>query len=54
MKASWIIADKEGIRKNLGTRGFSFVLNEMVQNAIDENITKVEIDLPRASNRRSA
>jgi hypothetical protein len=50
MKTSWIIADKEGIRKNLGTRGFSFVLNEMVQNAIDENITKVEIDLPRPVN----
>lgn len=49
-KISWIIADKEGIRKNLGTRGFSFVLNEMVQNAIDENVTKVEIDLPRPVN----
>lgn len=50
MKTSWIIADKEGIRQNLGARGFSFVLNEMVQNAIDENITKVEIDLPRPVN----
>src|SRR5580700_10341015 len=53
MKSAWIIADKEGIRKNLGTRGFSFVLNEMVQNAIDENITKVEIDLPRPVNGRT-
>jgi hypothetical protein len=53
MKTAWIIADKDGIRKNLGTRGFSFVLNEMVQNAIDENITRVEIDLPRPVNGRT-
>jgi hypothetical protein len=49
-KTAWIIADKNGIRKNLGTRGLSWVLNEMAQNAFDEKVKQVVIDLPRPVN----
>lgn len=53
MRNEWIIADKEGLRKTLGHRGFIMAVPEMVQNAIDENITKVEINLPRPTNGRT-
>jgi len=45
MKNKWLEIDKEGLRKSLGQKDKVFLLTEMVSNAWDENITKVEVTL---------
>ena len=47
MKNCWLDIDKEGLRKSLGQKDKVFLLTEMVSNAWDENITKVEVTLTR-------
>ncbi len=46
-KRDWIEVDIPGLRKVLERRGKQFVIYEMVQNAWDENVTKVEITFTR-------
>jgi hypothetical protein len=45
MKNKWLEIDKEGLCKSLGQKDKVFLLTEMVSNAWDENITKVEVTL---------
>ena len=51
MKNCWLDIDKEGLRKSLGQKDkvflLTFLLTEMVSNAWDEDITKVEVTLSR-------
>src|SRR6266852_6029990 len=47
MKNRWLDIDKEGLRKTLGQKDRVFLLTEMVSNAWDEDITKVEVTLSR-------
>src|SRR5438876_9533592 len=47
MKNCWLDIDKEGLRKSLGQKDKVFLLTEMVSNAWDEDITKVEVTLSR-------
>jgi hypothetical protein len=47
MKNCWLDIDKEGLRKSLGQKNKVFLLTEMVSNAWDEDITKVEVTLTR-------
>jgi hypothetical protein len=47
MKNTWLDIDKEGLRKSLGQKNKVFLLTEMVSNAWDEDITKVEVTLTR-------
>src|SRR6266571_8947496 len=47
MKNRWLDIDKEGLRKSLGQKDKVFLLTEMVSNAWDEDITKVEVTLSR-------
>ncbi len=47
MKNQWLEIDKEGLRKTLGQKDKVFLLTEMVSNAWDEDITKVEVSLTR-------
>jgi hypothetical protein len=53
MKNRWLDIDKEGLRKSLGQKDKVFLLTEMVSNAWDENITKVEVTLSRPENNQS-
>src|ERR1700682_1133847 len=46
-KNGWLDIDKEGLRKSLGQKNKVFLLTEMVSNAWDEDITKVEVTLTR-------
>lgn len=43
--------DKEGLRKLLSRRGKQFAVLELVQNALDEDITKVTVELTPAKKR---
>ena len=45
MKNQWLEIDKDGLRKSLGQKDKVFLLTEMVSNAWDEDITKVEVTL---------
>jgi hypothetical protein len=45
LKNQWLEIDKEGLRKSLGQKDKVFLLTEMVSNAWDEDITKVEVSL---------
>ena len=47
MKNQRLDIDKEGRRKSLGQKDKFFLLTEMVSNAWDEDITKVEVTLSR-------
>ena len=47
MKNQWSEIDKEGLRKTLKQKDKVFVLTEMVSNAWDEDITAVDVSLPR-------
>lgn len=40
--------DKEGLAKLLARRGIEFAALELIQNALDENVTKVEVELQPA------
>jgi hypothetical protein len=44
-KNTWLEIDKEGLRKTLSQKDKVFIINEMVSNAWDEDITKVEVTL---------
>src|SRR2546428_9772556 len=47
MKNHWLEIDKEGLQKSLGQKNKVFLLTEMVSNAWDEDITRVEVTLSR-------
>jgi len=49
----WFEVDISGLRKILERRGKQFAIYELVQNAWDENVTKVEVSLTRPNSRRS-
>jgi len=49
----WFEVDLLGLRKVLERRGKQFAIYELVQNAWDENVTKVEVSLTRPNGRRS-
>jgi hypothetical protein len=49
----WFQVDTLGLRRILGRRGKQFAIYELVQNAWDENVTKVEVTLSRPDGRRS-
>jgi hypothetical protein len=49
----WFEVDILGLRKVLERRGKQFAIYELVQNAWDENVTKVEVSLTRPNGRRS-
>jgi len=44
-KNTWLEIDKEGLRKTLSQKDKVFIVNEMVSNAWDEDITQVEVTL---------
>ena len=50
---SWLEVDIDGLKKILEHRGKGLAVNELIQNAWDENITKVEVTLARPVNGRS-
>src|SRR5713226_3955617 len=45
MNNGWLEIDKKGLQKLLGQKNKVFLLNEMVSNAWDEDITRVEVTL---------
>lgn len=45
----WFDVDKKGLQKILQERGYEFIIYELVQNALDENSTKVTVDLEWAA-----
>jgi len=47
MKNHWLEIDKKGLQKLLGQKNKVFLLTEMVSNAWDEDITRVEVTLSR-------
>ncbi len=47
----WFEVDKNGLAKILERKGKGFVVFELIQNAWDENSTKVEVDLEPISSR---
>src|SRR3989442_8441648 len=47
MKNRWLEIAKEGLQKSLGQKNKVFLLTEMVSNAWDEDITRVEVTLSR-------
>jgi hypothetical protein len=49
---SWFEVDKEGLSKLLQKHGKVFILHELIQNAWDENIQKVEVKLTPVPNKR--
>lgn len=52
-RRDWVDVDMDGLRKVLERRGKELALYELVQNAWDENVTKVEVTLTRPVNGRS-
>jgi hypothetical protein len=42
---TWFEVDKEGLRKLIATRGKSFIIHELIQNAWDEKVTRVDVKL---------
>jgi hypothetical protein len=44
-KNTWLEIDKEGLRKTLSQKDKVFILNEMVSNAWDEDISDVDVSL---------
>jgi hypothetical protein len=53
MAKNWIDVDTNGLRKLLERRGKEHAIYELVQNAWDENVTKVEVTLARPVNGHS-
>ena len=51
-KSNWFEVDKKGLSQLLNGRSKNFIVNEMVQNAWDQNVTKVEITLEPIRGRR--
>lgn len=50
----WFDVDKQGLAKILERKGKPFVLFELIQNAIDEDTTRVDVKLERIPGTRSA
>jgi hypothetical protein len=50
----WFEVDKEGLGKLLERKGKEYVVLELVQNAADENTTRVDVTLERVPGTRSA
>lgn len=46
-RKSWVEVDLDGLRKKLRRRGIRFALYEPIQNALDEDVTRVDVTLPR-------
>ena len=49
----WFTVDRKGLAQLLERKGRAFVLHELIQNAWDENTTKVEISLSRIEGTRN-
>ena len=52
-RKNWVTVDMDGLKKVLERRGKAFAIFELVQNAWDENVTKVEVTLTRPESGRS-
>lgn len=52
-RKNWLTVDMDGLRKVLERRGKAFAIFELVQNAWDENVTKVEVTMTRPKSGRS-
>lgn len=52
-RRDWVDVDMDGLKKILERRGKELAVYELVQNAWDENVTKVEVTLTRPVNGRS-
>jgi hypothetical protein len=50
----WFDVDKQGLAKLLERKGKSFVMFELIQNALDENTTAIDVSLLRAPGTRYA
>lgn len=48
----WFSVDKDGLRKIMERRGKSFVVHELVQNALDEPSTRIDVSLERINSRQ--
>lgn len=44
---NWFNVDKHGLAKLLERRGKEFILFELIQNALDEDVTEVRASLER-------
>jgi len=44
---SWVQVDLDGLRNKLKRRGIRFAVYEPIQNAFDEDVTRVDVTLPR-------
>lgn len=50
----WFVADKKGLAQLVARRGKSFIVAELLQNAWDQQITRVDVSIKRASGSRYA
>ena len=48
---NWFEVDKEGLRQIVALRGKGFIICELVQNALDEQVTRVDIEVHKKSGR---
>ena len=44
-RTNWVVVDLDGLSDTLDRRGKEFAIYELVQNAWDEKITRVDINL---------
>ena len=44
---SWVQVDLDGLREKLKRRGIRFAVYEPIQNALDEDVTRVDVTLRR-------
>lgn len=51
---NWFDVDKKGLAKLLARRGKAFVLTELIQNAWDQNVTRVNVHLAKPPGSRNA
>jgi hypothetical protein len=54
MSKEWLTVNRDGLRKVLGDRSPAFALCELVQNAWDEDITRVDVKLDKPKGSRDA
>jgi len=47
MKNNWFVVDKNGLKQLQAGKSKTFIINELVQNAFDENITFCKVDITR-------
>jgi len=50
MTRKWVEVDLDGLRKKLKRRGIRYAIFEPLQNALDEDVTRVDVTLPRPVN----